>query len=178
MAEERSRKANELLIVSLAVGARSDCEASQRGTLNSLDEEWKLKLATANAKAKAVESRLQSRLAEAEDNGKDLVEAEWKEKFAAFKTKATADEAILQQQLDEAKDTILSMEQNFERRSSRHNCRLQSKRQPSNKPSSRLSSTKLRISLLQSTLVEGKNVRSQDNCSSHRSRSPRSACRD
>ena len=41
------------------------------------------------------------------------------------------------------------------REGSRHNCRLQSKRQPSNKPSSRLSSTKLRINLLQSTLSGG-----------------------
>ena len=114
MAEERSRKANELLMVENSQLELDLIEA--REELSSLDEEWKLKLATANAKAKAVESRLQSRLAEAEDNGKDLVKAEWKEKFAAFKTKATADEAILQEQLDEAKDTILSMEQNFERR--------------------------------------------------------------
>ena len=87
-----------------------------REQLSSLEAEWKLKLATANAKAKAVESRLQSRLAEAEDNGKDQVETEWKEKFTAFKAKATADEARLQDQLDEAQDTIFSMEQNFERR--------------------------------------------------------------
>ena len=87
-----------------------------REQLSSLEAEWKLKLATANAKAKAVESRLQSRLAEAEDNGKDQVETEWKEKFTALKAKATADEARLQDQLDEAQDTIFSMEQNFERR--------------------------------------------------------------
>ena len=62
-----------------------------------------------------MESRLQSRLLRPKTTVKTSLRQR-KEKFAAFKTKATADEAILQEQLMKLKDTILSMEQNFERR--------------------------------------------------------------